>query len=69
MQILRYGFVLFQHLAANTQPLKADCWCKRSGWLEVLVIVHRDCFPFPFVAPTLGKKKRNNNNNSNKKTR
>ena len=69
MQILRYGFfLLFQHLAAKTQPFKSpDCRCKRPGWLAVLVIAHRTFLPFPFVAPTLGKKKRNNNNNNNKK--
>ena len=69
MQILRYGFfLLFQHLAAKTQPFKSpDCRCKRPGWLAVLVIAHRTFLPFPFVAPTLGKKKRNNNNNSNNK--
>ena len=66
MQILRYGFfLLFQHLAAKNTAFKSpDCRCKRPGWLAVLVIAHRTFLPFPFVAPTLGKKKRNNNNNN-----
>ena len=53
MQILRCGFLLFQQLAAKTQPLKAPTAGARglAGWQ------FSQLFPFPFRRPHPMKEK------------